>query len=852
MGGSKASARNRDRRRRACVTGGALAVAALAGTPGEAAEIRLDPEVVALLARSDEQVLAGDPPTQGPASPPSAPRSIVRRGLVDISAPLLVNDRLVGEIDIQADAAGAGDIDATRLLLLLKPQLDAAFAAALTARIAGRTRVPLADLSLPPLSIVYDPASLEIRVAVPTARLQEQGISFRGYDTPDPSRFMPQADYAGGVALGITQRWIESGQNRGRAPMLVSADAFATLGAFPGVTLRGGGLFTERDRSGFRFERAQTRLTYDSFGDAVHYVVGEFTPALSGFQGGAPVLGIGVARDYAGIRPFENIRPSGRGSVTLDRASTVIVEVNGVETRRLQLDPGRYQLTDFSAAAGANDVRLFVQDDLGRREVASAAFFTATALLAQGLTDFGMAAGKRESTRTSYGGPLTATAYIRHGFSGNLTFGGGGQFASGDWQAGAEAVAGTPVGLFRLQGALSDVAGRTGRAVSFDWLHTFNAGGSAWSITVLSSLLSHDFASPFDRRGRFNDQRWRIDARADWRRDAVGFTLAASFARLRSGRQDESVAATGYYTRGRLSYTGSAGFERFNGGRWGPRALIGLSLQIGRRATASLRADTRRGAVVAEYSRFPVDQVGDLSGRVQILRDAEHAGLGGEARYFGNRFIASGEQSLFYPRGDSALGTRETVLRASTFIGIADGAVAVGRPTAGNFAIYDRHASLAGAKVTVRDEASLVVGKQDWLGPSLVPFNRAFSPVYQTYEVEPLPPGYDLGESRLAAFPGAYSGYRVAVGSNASRVAVGYLIAPSGPIAGVAGTVEPTAGGARSPRPFFTNAAGRFAVDGLEPGTYRMLVGGTEVGRFTLSPKNQGMIDVGRIAATAP
>jgi outer membrane usher protein len=817
----------------------AIAEPAYARAPPHA--ILLKHQVIAALLKDD--VVTSGAPAEGSTQ---TTHSIVSRGPVDVEAPLIVNDRLVGEIDVRVDANGAGDVDAQRLLQLLGPVLDPALLAALREKIGNRPRADLLSLAIAPMQIAYDPAALELRLSLPADRLQTQALSFRGYENPDPTRFQPQARYAGGIAIGATQRIVESGLQKGRAPLLLSADGFATFGAFPGVTVQGGGLFTENPGHGFKFQRSLTRASYDDFADAVHYVAGEFNPALTGFQGGAAVLGLGIARDYAGIRPFENIRPSGRGGVILERPSTVIVEVNGLETRRLQLQPGRYELTDLSAVSGANDVRLFVQDDLGRREVAATSFFSATSILAEGLADFGVAIGKRQSRLTEYGGPLTATGYIRRGLTGNLTLGAGAQYAASDWQTDAEAVVGTPIGLFRAQAAFSRVGGRSGTAFSLDWLETFRTGRSVWNFTILSSLMSRDFASPFDRNGRANDRDWSVNGRIDWRRDDIGLSLVTSLERTRSHTEQEGVDLTAYYAWRRLAFTGTVGVDRFDGGRWGPRALLGISIQLGRRDNATIRVDTRRDTAVAEVARYPIDQVGDLSGRLQLTRDDDHYGIGGDMRYFGNRFIASAEQSLYAAGSPRGIDTRETIIRASTFLGIADGAIAIGRPTPGNFAIYRRHASLAGSSVVVTDEAGLVVGKQDWLGSPLVPFNRSYSPVYHSYEVEPLPSGYDLGDARLSAFPGAFSGYRVTIGSDASRVAIGYLISPDGPISEQAGTAE-RIDGKGEPRPFFTNATGRFAVDGLSPGTWRLMIDGREVARFTISANDQGMIDVGKL-----
>nr|WP_274705206.1 fimbria/pilus outer membrane usher protein [Sphingomonas sp. H160509] len=316
---------------------------------------------------------------------------------------------------------------------------------------------------------------------------------------------MQQARLAGGVGLAIDQGFIDSGPDRGRSPLRVTADGFVTFGAFPGVTLRSGGVLAEHDGGHYGFDRAVTRLTYDDFDSAIRYAAGELTPRITGFQGSNTILGIAVARDYQGIRPFENIRPSGRGGVTLDRPSTIIVETNGVETRRLRLDPGRYQLTDLSSQFGANDVRLIVEDDLGRHEVASAAFFTATAMLAGGLTDFGAALGRQENGERRYGGPMTATGYIRHGFANRFTLGTGGQYADSNWQVSGEGVVGTPIGLFRGQASTSRFDGKQGTAFSIDWLQTLTLDRDTWNFTVLSSRYSKDFSLAL--RSRRTDQR---------------------------------------------------------------------------------------------------------------------------------------------------------------------------------------------------------------------------------------------------------------------------------------------------------------------------------------------------------
>ncbi len=814
--------------------------------------------MAALIAADDAVSQDGVPVKAAPDHAQAAPSGsttappLVPRGLVDLDAPLLLNGRLVGEIGVRVDTAGHGDIDAVRLLALLATSIDAALFAKLKVRIGPGPRAAFDGLDVPPVRITFDPATLEVAVVVPADSLALQSVSMRGDVRPDPSRYTQQARFAGGVALAIDQGFIDDGPDRGRAPLQLTADGFLTLGAFPGVTLRSGGVLAERRGGGFDFERALTRLTYDDFGSAIRYAAGELTPRITGFQGSDTILGIAVARDYQGIRPFENIRPSGRGGVTLDRTSTIIVETNGIETRRLRLEPGRYQLNDLSSQFGANNVRLLVEDELGRREVASAAFFTATAMLAGGLTDFGAAIGRQEHGDRRYDGPMIATGYVRHGFANRFTLGGGGQYAGGNWQVDAEGVVGTPIGLFRGQASASRLGSRRGTAFSLDWLQTITGDRDTWNFTLLSSRYSKDFSSPFDRNGRINDERWHVDARADWRRGSYGLAAVASYGSTRSNSGRQGLDFNGYVSRGRFVWSATLGIERDLPGPWRPQGLLGLSMRLGRRDTISLRADSRQSAGVIEASRSPIDQVGDLSGRIQLGHSDDRAGLSGDARYFGNRFIASVEQDLQYARSPEGIGTRETRLRASTFIGFADGKVSVGRPGIGNFAIFDRHATLDGAKITIRDEAGYVVGRQDWLGSPLVPLNRAFSTIQDVYDVDPLPPGYDLGDGQLLAFPGSASGYRVSVGSAASRIAMGFIVDARGPVTNYSGVIEKIGEPRFGKHPIFTNDAGRFAADHLSPGRYRITIDTIATVEFAVSELSKGIVDVGTLHAPRP
>ena len=112
--------------------------------------------------------------------------------------------------------------------------------------------------------------------------------------------------------------------------------------------------------------------------------------------------------------------------------------------------------------------------------------------------------------------------------------------------------------------------------------------------------------------------------------------------------------------------------------------------------------------------------------------------------------------------------------------------------------------------------------------------------------------GYEVvvepGAGVLSTFPGFGSGYRMVVGSDASRTVVGVLSGPDGPMSLVSGYIEAVDGDqTEETRPVFTNRSGRFVGDGLAPGRYRILVRGQPVGEFTIREDQEGVVDVGEI-----
>ncbi|MFV0625260.1 hypothetical protein ACBY01_14780 [Sphingomonas sp. ac-8] len=812
----------------------------LAGAPAALTAVSAPAPPPASTAPAREPASAQDSPTASARPPVRSP----------LEVPLELNGKFVGTISVEVDVQGSGAVDAPRLLSLLKPALSQTLLSAIETRMAGRQKVEFADLSFEGFQLGFDTGALTLRANVPVSSVAESRISISEPEPPpDPAAFPPQEDLSVGLNLTLGQRYAHDGG--GFDPVRGAINGFVNVGGFDGVTATGG-VDYDGSAGSTAWQRREFRLIKDFYGSALRVSAGEFTPLSFGVQGSGRMLGVGVERAYSTIRPFQNIRPVGRQTFTLDREATVEVFINDVRSRTLLLQPGRYDISDFPFASGTNAVRLEVEDIAGRREIASFDIFSDTALLNPGITEFGFAAGLREAGRQlSYGGGPVATGFFLHGAASNLTLGGHAQATRFAGQAGAVAVWGTRLGLVQVEEAISrrNDDGRTGLALSVDYRGEFSLLAANDLRLVMTGLhRTRDFQDAFLPNPR-NPQRWQVAAQANWRAP-VGISLGLGYAYAR-GRgtfaDTERIDVSLGRSFGPLGLTmGASKIDDDRGRSW--RLSAGASIRFGNRYYGNARYDSQQELKEIELSRSPSGELDDVNGALRLGEDRNARGLSGRLNYVNNRFDAIVRHDRSVARTAQGASFAQSSWALNSFLGYAGGQIAVGRPAPEGFVIASRHPTLRKSALDVTS-GERVVARSGVLGPALVPIDRAYG--VQRFEtlIDPLPVGYDIGAGAVSLFPGLGAGYHVEVGSDASRMAVGVLASAKGPVGLAGGTVERIGDGPALSRPFFTNKAGRFVADGLAPGRYRIVIGGRPVGEFALREDQEGMIDVGRIEA---
>lgn len=818
------------RRRPACLAlaGACASIAALAPARGHA-------------------LTATDPVPATPAQQNASPLGRVGPVRAPLEVSLRVNGKFLGTISVAVDPKGDGEVDAVRLLALIRPALDAKLFAALEARVAGRPKVDFADLNIGDFVLRFDSLALEvIGTVAPNATAATALRLAQQQEVPVPASFDQPANVSAGVNIGAGQRYV---YGQGFQPVRADFNGIANIGGFDGYTLTGGATY-----DGERWQRREFRLTHDLFEPAIRITAGEFTPSSTSFQGSGRILGIGVERAYRTIRPFQNTRPIGRQQFTLERESSVDVLVNQVRVQTIRLAAGRYDIGDFPFAAGPNQVQLVVEDIGGKREILDFDVFNSTSLLTPGLSEFGGAVGLRERDTLHYGRSPAATGYGYIGLSDNLTLGANAQATSRRAQVGAVAVLGTPIGFFQIETAASRQFAARGieTAASLDYRGEFSTRANkdlrlAFSAIYRSAEFQDAFA-PDSRNRRVLD----VAAQVQWLAPfEISIGGSVGYSKARDGGSDSyrlDMTLGRSFGRLGLSATGSRVVFRDGDGNE-TRIALGLSLRLGRRDNLYARYDSGEHRSEVEISRAPDGKLGEISGSLRYTQDDDARAISGRLAYINNRFDLVLNHNRLERIGTDGATSNASDWNIRSFIGFAGGRLAIGRAADEGFIIAPLHPSLSGAQASILS-GDRVVARTGWLGPALVPVGRAYGITRYDVKVDPLPIGYDLGSATINVFPGYGSGYHAMIGSDDSHIAVGILIGPAGPVSLESGSIEPVDPARRkswTPRGFFTNRTGRFVADRLAPGRYRLLLPGRAAAEFQVGKDAQGVIDVGTI-----
>ncbi len=327
----------------------------------------------------------------------------------------------------------------------------------------------------PQLQVMPDYDRLELMIEAGPDLLGEQNISLARAVRNGTTDFEHHVHGRLNYEVGI--RHMSGDQNSfnlGAEPLI----------AFDGWSLRSQHAFESVNGRESRV-RIGTSATHDWPDEQIRVTVGDVMPASTLFGRLAPLGGVSLSRVFA-MNPGVPVAPTFgyRGSVTAPTTAEVLVD--GARMATVQLQPGRYALSDLYYFAGLHDIEIRLTDSLGRENLVGLPFYFSGQQLRAGLQEFSYSAGMlRDAHRDDHYQSFGVTGWHRYGLSDVVTVSG-----NAEWSPGLLAIGGGFSGLMSYKGvATVDVEYHapsdqqktgTAAAVSYSFSgHRFSAGWSA-------------------------------------------------------------------------------------------------------------------------------------------------------------------------------------------------------------------------------------------------------------------------------------------------------------------------------------------------------------------------------------
>lgn len=802
------------------IAAGAVAIAALIAPVAACAQT----------ADAAQPRVAIDPETDASAINPTG-RAIV------LTAPVMDGQAYLGDATVTLDPSGRASFSGERLIALLEPRIAAPLIARLRARLAERSQIDRTDLQGVGIAIRYDSQALQVMLDIAAPSRASRSVELSDGISRGPGSYIAPADLSAYLNIRGSLDWVQQGSEQGLAAPVTFLDGAIRAG---GVVLEGEANW-QAGTTGPDFQRRGTRAVYDDRRNLVRWTGGDLQTLARGFQSAPEIAGLAVSRFYSLLDPQTIIRPRGNRSFQIERRSTVEVRINDQLIRRLELEPGTFDLTDFPFAQGANDVRLTVTDDTGRTQSFDFDIFLDQSQLAAGLSEFGFYAGALAPLGRSgpiYSNDPAFSGFYRRGISDQLTLGANGQIDNRGWMGGVETVVATPIGAFGGFASASHVNGvGSGWASILTFQRTINRselGAVALSFSI--EARSRDFA-PIGTSSPFNP--YAYIAGASYNTVISEAVYAGLDVRYSRGRDDEpdvgSIRASGgWRINPLLNFTGDLSYER-DGRCSRVAAFLSLTLRLDRASSVRADYDSRFNRARMTYQTYR----GSGTGAYNLSADIERSDLGVGANasgvYYANRAELGFSHFGTFERDLGGSTSQRSSLRFGTALAVADGSFSLGRPIQDGFAIVRAHPSLRETDILIDESSGSSTANTGELGTALQSSLSSYSERILQVTAPDSGLGVDLGEGTFRLLPPYRAGYRLTVGSDYRISVVGRLTDANGePISFVGGAAIELALPEREPVQLFTNATGRFGATGLAPGRWRITLADADKTSFDL------------------
>jgi outer membrane usher protein len=364
-----------------------------------------------------------------------------------------------------------------------------------------------------------------------------------------------------------------------------------------------------------------------------------------------------------------------------------------------------------------------------------------------------------------------------------------------------------------------------------------------------------NFAQPTDT---FADNRFNYEIEAE-----VSQTLGSSQAIALSARYSHGRGTnlSDFTARARYNYFKSDSFTVNAEALYEDRPRFGIRHSFGFRINANIRLGAHSRATAQYDSRGKSESVGFetnggegvgawTAGGV-VSHSPNGTGLDASASYVANRALIGLSHSTQFGSATATSTVQRTALRLGTAMVLADGHFALSRPINDSFALAVPHSTLKGHSVVVEPRKNgHFLGESGILGGAVDPSLTSYFERVVSYDVPDAPTGYDLGSGNIRIKPPYRSGYLITAGSEYSVNLTGTLFnSEHEAISLMSGTAIELDRLERAPLTVFTNRAGRFAIQGMRPGRWKIEFPGSKpmIAVIEVPAKAEGLVMMGEV-----
>ncbi len=747
----------------------------------------------------------------------------IAQAQTSLRSALIVDQASLGDVEIQFD-------DPEKEVLISKRDLENILAPLIVEtkwqrlRPAGPASEQISTRELDRIGIhaKFDERTLELVCVVPLEIRRVQDVLIGG-SGKNLGLELGSTKGSGYLNLSALQGYTtHKDQGGSQDPLEGQAELVQNLGP---VTLESLNLYKEMEEH--PWERGDTSLVMDLESWQTRIRLGDSTPLTTDYMNATPAGGLHVDRQF-GIDPARPSVGLRSAIIQVTKPSWLEISVNRVLISKLRVPVGPMNLRNLPLLIGRNRVHIKLIDDFDKTEEFDVDLFFDNNFLGPGVHDFSYFIGRpwiSQNREREYQANGFTSLLHRYGLNEFITLGLDAQNFEEQRIAGVEIGFLTTLGSLQTNIANSRSDDRSGLADHWRFrsseqddgffhrtrfLADYEHRSAEFSVPSLSPPAMPEFASKVE--GNFQSLIW----------PGKSFTYGGGYQWGQNGFQDSRFYRAGFQTAFlkdfRLDVSAVKTFrDQQSDEQWLLNITWSEPVHL---ISANVLQDSLNRQTLLSVHKSARRQNQDFSADVswQKAADLEQVNLRGDYLTSKADLLLQQDSTL-----SSQSNTHQTRFGVATALAWAGGRFAISRPIRDSFALLSAQEMPANGKLLINPgsdpEPEAVLQSEDSL---VLPNLTSYQPSSVLIDSTTLPMGYSLGRESYRLRPRYRSGIFVDLGLTRQVYTHGRLLKANGQALAFADGQIFNESNQLVSEAFFTDGEGRFVLDQLKPGTYRI------------------------------